>query len=207
MKLGEISRRVLGVVACLVLAVGAQVSLAGCVNEGRAIQEVLTSELDDLKNVDETQLRDILGDEDFDQLASIGVDTQAFYGGLFKHFSYEVGDISVDGADAQVALTVTNVDLESVLKDWVVSVYAYMFSSEGLAVAMGGDQDAITAKMYGMLTDALEAEDAPTKTADVTIDLVKKDTKWQIADRQQLASAVFAGADLSNIFSDLSSEL
>lgn len=199
MKVSAMQRKLVAIFATFALAIVPAFGLAGCVNEQEVVKQAVTTQLDSLKNADEDQIKQVVGDDTFNEMKSYGIDPVEFYQACYKKFSYKDTDVKVDGDKATVKLNVTNVDIEKVMTDWMNDVMTYMYSAEGLQDAQNLSEDQITQKVMGKLVDALGDDSAPTKTADVEIDLVKKDGQWQAADESQIASALFAGADLSDM--------
>lgn len=197
MSLASLSRKALGLVFALVLVAVPAFALTGCANEEQAIKDFLSARLDSLKNADSDTLKSTVGDDTWNEISKYGIDPAEFYGACYKHLSYKVNGVKVDGEKATADLNITNVDINKVANDWSDDLANYMSTAEGLQDYFTNGEEGIMKEYLPKLVDALGADDAPTKTADVQIDLEKKDGSWQASDENQVATALFAGADLS----------
>ncbi|MCI1665052.1 MAG: DUF5105 domain-containing protein [Atopobiaceae bacterium] len=187
----------------LVLALSATLALAGCgVSDEDASKKVVDSALDDLKATDSTSVESTLGSTLCDQIRAYGIDPADFYSALVNHFSYTDNGSTVDGDSATVSLTVTNVDFQSIYMAWQSDFTNYVSTTEAVDLYSTDGQDGVVKKGLQMLLDDLNADDAPTKTEDVTIDLTKgSDGSWSMSDQSQLTSALLAGNDIASVTS------
>ncbi|MCI1665927.1 MAG: DUF5105 domain-containing protein [Atopobiaceae bacterium] len=195
-------KRVVTCAMAVVMAFACMWVLAGCQDESKQIQAYVDGQLDDLKTTDATEINNVLGSTYVSQLEEYGVDPVEFYKAFYQHFSYTDNGVTVDGSKAQVKLTTTNIDLEQVATTWQQNEVTYLSSSEGIALYQSGGEDAIYKKMMSDLLTVLEDPSVPTKSADVTINLVKNGNTWELADENEVYSALFAGADLSTLSGD-----
>lgn len=198
-------KKYLGMAMALVLCLVVPFALAGCgENKEAAIKEALTSEFDALKNPTEENLKEYLGedlesDSDFQELADYGIDPYELLGHLFKHFDYEIGDITVDGSTATAQVKLTNVDVATVMNEASNEYIASKTQDELMALYAEGE-DAIIQDLFKMVYDKIDSTTDTTST-DVTLNLTETDDGWDLDDESQdaLVSAAFGGADLSNL--------
>lgn len=165
-----------------------------------AAQEALKADLDSLKTADEQTIKDLFGEDVVSEMETYGIDPKEFYDSLVKHFSYDnMSATAKDDSNVTVKLTTTNVDIQAVATQWQNDVLEYMNSSQAMEDYATLGEDGLMKKMMGSLVDALAADDAPTKSADVTIDMKKgSDGTWAPSDESQVSNAIFAGADLDS---------
>lgn len=208
MKSSILVRKALTVVATLCLALTPLVSLSGCANEEEAIKAAVDVQLDKIKTADSSEMDEVFDKDTLDGFKQLDLDPQEVYQACVKKFSYTDNGVTLakDKKSATVALTTTNVDVENVLKTWVKDIFSSISTSEGLADAMSMSSDDFSKKYTHKLIDALAADDAPTKTGDVDLKLVKKDGKWEPVDDTDYGKILFAGANFDNLESDLSDE-
>ena len=81
-----------------------------------------------LSALDEDDVRDVFGRDTCQEMESMGIDPYEFYQALFSNFDYSIDDIRVDGDEATVELTVSNVDIE---RHWLI-LRMYFRSGLGL---------------------------------------------------------------------------
>ncbi|MBR0405724.1 MAG: nuclear transport factor 2 family protein [Eggerthellaceae bacterium] len=202
-------RRVTTILVTLAMSVGLCIGLAACSGGGATSEEdQIRAELDKtlgtLKNPTEESLKALLGDDmsSLDSLAEqYGIDPIEMLQHFFAKFNYTIGDITVDGDNANAQVTVENVDFQKVLNGSMTDLqkdpdFAAKLASE---YASGGEKAAyklIFEKMYEAI-DA--AEDTVTNTVDFK--LTKTDGQWNIneEDLGNLISSLYGGLDLSSL--------
>ena len=188
---------------CLALAMVPVLALSGCSLFGpkpeEVVKETLSADLDSLKTASEDQVKELFGDDVVSEMQTYGIDPKDFYDSLVKHFSYDNLQVKVDGDKATATLATTNVDVQKVATQWENDVLDYMYSSQASDDYDKLGEDGMMKKVMQSLVDSLAADDAPLKTADVSIDLEKgSDGSWTTTDDAQVAKAIFAGDDLQN---------
>lgn len=167
--------------AALVLSLGAMVGCSSPVDDEKIVREVLTSELDQFKNIDEQAMEELVSAvedganaSDLAQLEAMGISGKDFVETMFEGFDYTIGDIAVNGnaATANVVVKAKNFSefvtgatdlMSSILDD--PSQFASM-SQEEIMTAVGD-------RIKGMLADLPLAEN------DLELDLQKKDGIWE----------------------------
>ena len=82
------------------------------------VRFTLTTVFDAYKNVDKEILSVFIDAADgsgLNQLETYGIDPYEYLGHIFKHFEYEVGDITVNGNKATASVTLTNANFQSIM--------------------------------------------------------------------------------------------
>ena len=115
-------KKIATVLLACVMTIGLGVAIVGCSggqSDEQAIKAELDKELGMLKNPTEENLKTLLGDNisQLDQVKAMGVDPIELIQHMFAKFDYSVGDVKVDGDTATAKLTLTNVDIQSVMQD------------------------------------------------------------------------------------------
>lgn len=89
---------------------GAAVSLSGCSGEksdDEIIRASLTSELDSIKNLDDSFVNELSESIDMSQLSVYGIDGVEFMKAYLGGFDYAIDSVTVDGDTAQAQITLT----------------------------------------------------------------------------------------------------
>ena len=198
MRFAKFARKVATTALALAVAVVPVLGLSACgPNEEELIKQELAAQFDSLRDADEDLVKEIVGSSTWSEMEGYGIDPIEFYGSLVKHFEYGDVVVKVDGDTAKVTLTTTNVDIKQVMTNWMSEMTDYASSQDAIDDYLSGGEDALYQKMFQGLIDMLTADDAPTATDEVTMDLTKSGDMWDFADENQVASALFGGADLS----------
>ncbi len=201
MEYKSIARRALALVCTVALAAVPALGLTACggPSDEELIKQTLTADLDAVKTVDEDTVKSMMGDSLVSEMKGYGIDAYEFYSNCVKAFSYDNLAVKVDGDTATATVDVTNVDVEKVMAAWMNDVSAYITSQEAIDDYNNLGENGMMQKLLQNLTDALGADDAPTRTGTMSIDLKKGDDGWELSDSSELATLVFAGADLSSL--------
>jgi hypothetical protein len=177
--------------------------LAGCsVGAGSAssLKKTAQADLASIADASSDELDAVLGGSDATDLSGYGISTGDLYAALLKHFSYEVGDATVDGDAGTVSVEVTNVDLDKVMASLTSEMASWASTSEAQKVYENGGEDAITSYMFTRLIEMLDADDAPLASSDGTLSYVLRDGGWTLdMTDEALAKVLFAGADLTGL--------
>lgn len=99
----------LALAVLLALFVG-MVGLSGCsggTNDEEAIRASLTSELDSIKNIDDTFVNEFSESINMSQLSVYGIDGVEFMKSYLNGFDYSIDSINVDGDNATAQITLT----------------------------------------------------------------------------------------------------
>lgn len=106
---------------------------------------------------------------------------------LFSKMSVEVGEEKIEGDKATVETKVTAIDMGKLVEEIMKDSIANQFAQAGQQKSDAEMDLAINAKLDSMLKDPK----APTNVTEATVNLVKKDDKWVIADaNDEMANAV-----------------
>jgi hypothetical protein len=155
---------VLGVLMSCALAF----ALGGCANDETAIRNGLTTELDQFKDPNSALWKEIT-DSSASDFADMGVETQDLINAWTNGFSFEVGEITVDGDTAQAKISITSKQLISAM--------------DGLTETLMNDpsvqemtESELTKKTGELILNALE-KSAPV-TTEITVPCTKSGNQW-----------------------------
>ncbi|MBQ6394830.1 MAG: hypothetical protein IJH87_00580 [Atopobiaceae bacterium] len=191
-----IGRAFVAVFAVLALVFG----LSACSNEEAAVREMLEGEFASLTSISGDDLKEALG-ETGDLLESVGISADELWGAMFGNLTYSIDNIKVDGDKATADITVTNVDITSVVKQWNAAIQTYAASPEAQEVFRNEGESGLYHAIFQMLIDLLNAEDAPTVTNTTTAQLVKDSNgHWRFAANSQSSQILFGVSDPSVLF-------
>ena len=104
---------------------------------------------------------------------------------ILKHFDYKIISSSVDGDSATVKAEITNIDMKTVLANFISEAFALAFS--------GLDEETMDKQMNDKFTELLNSKDNKTVMKEVEIKLAKKEEGWKIDMSDDLADAIFGG--------------
>lgn len=126
---------------------------------GKTPSQVLTDELEKLRSGEIFEDGDTsLTDEDMEMQKRI-----------YENMKYTVGEEKISGDTATVALEITVVDMQAVFTKYLSEAMAHMGEEDW-------DADG------KVMLDILAAADAPTTTKNVTVNMVKTDGSWTVAE-------------------------
>lgn len=183
------------------LSFGLVLGLAGCGHgDEDAIRAQISAELDRIRDTSEENVRSQLGDEAFQAIQDKGIDPVAVYTALFGGIQYEVTDVSIEKDVAQVTLTLTVVDVQSVVNGYKESVATWASSDDATYTFDQSGQEGLEGEVIRMLGEALTASDLPTTTREVTIEMRRGDDgTWAPADGSQVAGLLLGGTSLEDL--------
>lgn len=200
MKLRPLARKALTLFATAALAIVSVAGLSACgESQEDAIKSMIKEKFSQLEQVTDANIEEVYGDDEIAELKKYGIDATELYNACVKRFDYEIEDVSVSDDTATATLSVTNLDFATVAASWTDDMSAYLTSDEAVNDYTNLGEDGMIAKVMGQLVEKIAADDAPTKTASVTLDLKKNGKTWEFADEDQVVSAFFAGADPSKL--------
>ena len=142
-------------------------------------------------------LSEFLDDETASALSSYGVDMNEFLTAAFKHMSYTVNEVTVEEDTAQVAMTVTNVNLDTAMADALAEFDAWTDTDEAVAVYKESGEQGLYQKLFELLYAKMDEMADATTSADVTLYLQKQeDGSWDVTSEGNEAfySALYGGA-------------
>jgi predicted small lipoprotein YifL len=104
---------------------------------------------------------------------------------ILGHFDYKIISSSQQGDEATVQAEITNIDMKTIMGDFV---------SEALVLAFSGlDEETMEAQMKDKFSDLINREDNQTLTKTVEIKLAKSGSSWKIDMSDETADAIFGG--------------
>lgn len=183
--------RAAAIVAALLLAFAALLALTGCSSDQEKIKAAVDSELGALVDPDDAAIDKLVDEADsVDEFAMAGIEVRDFVKSWIDGFSYEVGDISVDGDKAEAKVTITCKNLGQIIQSWTEASQAEMASMSFTTT------DEIYEYVGSSLMAAVDsAEPTPTE---VTIELEKDGTDWvapdSAANQEAINTALIGGS-------------
>lgn len=193
-------KKFLSLFVVLILIAG----LAGC--GGESPEQAVTNAFDAIKNIDgETASKYF----NYDELLNAGetgeeatdaesdAESKEMAELILKHFDYKIVSSSKDGDSATVKAEITNVDMKSVLANFISQAFILAFS--------GLDEATMDQQMNDKFKELINSEDNKTVTETVDINLVKKEDGWKIDMSDDLEDSIFGGMisaaeDMGNLF-------
>lgn len=197
-------KKIATVLLACVMTIGLGVAIVGCSggqSDEQAIKAELDKELGMLKNPTEENLKTLLGDNisQLDQVKAMGIDPIELIQHMFAKFDYSVGDVKVDGDTATAKLTLTNVDLQSVMNDVKSNMTSDSeFVAKVQEAASSGDMTKVYPLIFEKMYAAIDASDKLV-TSDVEMKLDKKDGQWTVNEdnMSDIVSSMYGGLDMS----------
>ena len=197
-------KKIATVLLACVMTIGLGVAIVGCSggqSDEQAIKAELDKELGMLKNPTEENLKALLGDKisQLDQVKAMGVDPIELIQHMFAKFDYSVGDVKVDGDTATAKLTLTNVDIQSVMNDVQSNMTSDSeFMAKVTEAASSGDMTKVYPLVFEKMYAGIDASDKLV-TSDVEMKLDKKDGQWTVNEdnMSEIVSSMYGGLDMS----------
>ncbi|GEM_PF-5383783 len=165
--------------------------LAGCSSEKDQVKQAIDNSFA-INDETISQVADKLDDNDIKTLELMGIDAHDLFTKLADGYSYQVGDITLNGTQATAEVTVTTHDLSPVLEDYKTKVMDYASS-----LSAEPEVDAVYQQLGQYLNESLEGLSSSTATTTETlkVDLVKEGNTWSLAHpdqvRKQLSKVLF----------------
>jgi hypothetical protein len=207
------AKRGVASLVALSLILGSPVVLCGCESDEdlkalsdqtlrqeseEAIRAALDKELTRMQTIDSAAIEDIAAGLDDTALQSLDTyqsTATELTEHIFRHFTYEIGDITVDDGTAKVDVSLTNVDVTAVLDE----AHDVLVSGEGSqrlkAAYDTGDENTIMRTAMEVIYEMLDnSEDL--KTVEVTVGLERDiQNRWSVvtADLEKLQLAALGG--------------
>ena len=163
------------------------VFLAGCAeNSEEAVRNVVTTELDAVKNSDTETIEAIAGDSsEFQALSTYGISATDAYEAVFNGFDYKIESVKVDGDKAVVGVKLTAKDLTKFQSALVEAAQNLAKDSSFTSMTTQEMNQAIGKLVLDTIKDL-----PTTETDTVELDVVKKDGK-PVATIQDGDSVIF----------------
>ena len=175
-------------VIALILTVVLVFGLAGCDKE-ESPEQAVTNMFAAINNDIDAASKYI----DYDGLLNMGesseetsaAESEEMLKVILEQFDYKIISSSEDGDSATVTAEITNIDMKSILADFVSEAFALAFS--------GLDEETMDKQMDHKFTELLNRNDNETVTSTVDIKLTKAENSWKVDMSDELADAIFGG--------------
>jgi len=190
-------KRTLTGVLVLLLALCVCACGASGPKEEEQVQAVVENTMAVFKNPSQNDLSEFLDEETASALSSYGVDMNEFLTAAFKHMSYTVNEVTVEEDTAQVAMTVTNVNLDTAMADALAEFDTWTDTDEAVAVYKESGEQGLYQKLFELLYAKIDEMGDATTSTDVTLALQKQeDGSWDVTEEGNEAfySALYGGA-------------
>lgn len=185
--------RVLMTACCCMLAAGLAIGLSGCgkSNDEELIRTSVTEVMEVFKNPTEENLKQFVDSDTVDttELDKYDIDIYEFLGHCFKHFSYEIGEVKVDGDKATVDVTLTNANVSKAMENATNKVMGNIDQYTDMLSAEDGQKEFMKV-FFDEIYAELDATD-DLVTSNETLSLTKTDGEWDV-DKTSLDSVVSA---------------
>lgn len=164
----------------------------------------LTTVLDAYKNVDKEILSmfiDTADDSGLNQLEANGLDIYEYLGHIFKHFDYEVGDITVNGNKATASVTLTNVNFQNIMDQLSSDVdNDANFRAQLQEKANSNDEKGFNQVLFNHVYKLID-ESNDLVTTKLNLHFTKTGNVWNIDDSslKDLATAALGDFNVSSI--------
>lgn len=163
-------------------------------------EELIEASIDELisvfKNPTEETFAQFIGDEDMSTFEQYDLDPYEYFRNMFKRLDYTVDDVQVNGDTAEVALTVSNVNLNAVITETSDEF------NENIAEYIDGvdmsDEDAamkvLMNKLFSLVYEQIDTSD-DIVTSEFTISLTKGAEGWSVDESsvERFVSALYGG--------------
>lgn len=181
------SLRALACALCATLALAGGLVLTGCsgANPEEAVRTDLTTNLDQIKNLDEATINELAEQMGDAGLEDYGIETVDLIASIAAGFDYTINSVTVDGDTATASVTVTcksatelmNLDYDAMTEDLLEAV-----GSGEVDVSDEASVNAWTGEYLMGLLDALE----PTEK-DLDLTYVNGSDGWELDDDSRAA--------------------
>lgn len=154
MKQSKSSLRSLIFGALLILLASAALFATSCgPNHEQVIRDQLTSELDSIKNLDESFTSTFASDPSMTELEEFGIDTNEFIAAYLGGFDYRIDDVTVDGDTATATVVLTTKSF-SEFNDAVTASLDSLLNDESV---YNLSQDELYARLGQAMMDAINS--------------------------------------------------
>lgn len=163
-----------------IMMIAAACSLSGCLgspSDEDAIRAKLTSELDSIKNLDDSFVNEFSESINMSQLSVYGIDGVAFMKSYLDGFDYAIDSIAVDGDRATAQITITcksYTGYQGALQNAVTDITANPDEIAALS------SDEINQRIGEIVIGSLDGVELAV-TEPVTITYTKVDGQWEPA--------------------------
>lgn len=178
--------------------------VVGC-SSNETPEEVVANGINAVKNLDLIKMQKYFDSEDITKEEDIfGEDFEGQDMDMFKllieNIEYEIISSEIDGDEAIVETKLTNLDMASIMQEYIAQAFILALGSFGEDVDET-DEAEMEAEMEQIFIDLLSREDNKTVTSTVDIELNKTDGKWKIQLDSFFLDGIFGG--LMSAFDDI----
>lgn len=171
MKINKDTLIGLAVVVVLIVAI-----VIGVLVTGNSPKKSVNKMLRDLKsgNSSQAMLSDLLTEENFDQEA------QKL---LFEKLEWNIQNVKEEGNKATIEIEITNKDFRTIIGNYMQKILKVAFSGKNVNEE----------EMTNYLIDELKNDSVQTVTVNKSMELEKKDGKWEVTDKDSLVDILLPG--------------
>lgn len=184
--------KVLIVASAAVVAFGAM-ALGACSaqSDEDVIKDLITADLDQVKNIDEAFLDDVISSDDISYLADYGIDGKEFVKSYLEGFDYSIDGIEVDGDSAFVSVTLICKSMSDFSDELASSVEELTSDAERL---VNMDEDELNLEIGAAITNALANVQAKPSDS-LVLEYQKVNGQWEPTEsaEEAVASSMFEG--------------
>lgn len=174
-------KKILAVIFIIVMMLG----LVAC-GGGQKPEDVVSSALISIQSTDLESIPKYFKEGDIGSLGDMEDDESMDNTKLiFKNLTFVVQEGTIDGDSAVVKTEITNLDMKSIMTEYMQSMMALAFS--------GLDESEMDKQAEETLIKLLSREDNPTVTNIVDISLTKSENEWKIEMTEELLNAIVGG--------------
>lgn len=193
-------------VLALTLCIATLLGIAACKSDKDKVTDLVTRTMESYvvaaddaepKKDDKDAVEPTYGDDaTVTQLTAYGVRDYEYHEHCFKNYSFEVGEATVDGDSATVAVTVTNQSL-SAAADAAASDYtAWAETDESQQAYADSGRQGLLDKLVEFLYARLDANETPVTTS-VNVTLSKDgDGNWSVNGTSDFFAALYGGSNV-----------
>lgn len=193
-------------VLALTLCIATLLGIAACKSDKDKVTDLVTRTMESYvvaaddaepKKDDKDAVEPTYGDDaTITQLTAYGVCDYEYHEHCFKNYSFEVGEATVDGDSATVAVAVTNQSL-SAAADAAASDYtAWAETDESQQAYADSGRQGLLNKLIEFLYARLDANETPV-TTNVNVTLSKDgDGNWSVNGTSDFFSALYGGSNV-----------
>lgn len=177
------------------------IGLVGCgpsrADEEKSIRAKVDNTFAALQDTAEHDVTTYINEQVVEELATYGVDTNQFFAALLKNLSHTINEITIEDGTAQVAMTVSNVNTDEVMKATLEDFDAWTETDEAVTVYKENGEAGLYQKLFELFYARIDQMAGDAATADVTLNLQKlEDGTWNLAEsgNEGFYAAVYGGA-------------
>ncbi len=184
------------------LVVAAMVAcLAACGSSGAAeeVRTTVDNTFAAFKDPASADISSYVDDETSSLLTDYGVNVNDFLASAFKHLAYEIQDVQVDGDQATVKLSISNVNLDDAMDAALEDFDAWTDTDEAATAYTDGGEAALYQKLFELLYARIDTMGESLVTNEVELKLQRtEDEAWDVTPEgnEDFYAALYGGATL-----------